>query len=150
MVTQGLRPWISRAFCNSVGEVDWCKFCLRIKFGSQVIKALRSLGWMCMRSISFKPAIHCDLLGSVWVWNGGRRKHWQIQICARKFTGPNLHFEIMHQLNYGTGYPKRMHHFASHILQSDNSGLLNHVRRIDWFKGFLVAYFIGEEKENSL
>ena len=35
------------------------------------------------------------------------------------------------------------------MIQIDNCGLLNHVRRIDWLKA-LVAYLIDKEEESSL
>ena len=53
LVTQGLQPWASRAFCDSAKEVDWCKFHLHIMLGLQVIKTLKEkkariiVIWVC-------------------------------------------------------------------------------------------------------
>ena len=40
------------------------------------------------------------------------------------------------------GYCKCVHHFSMHeIIRTDSCGLLNHMRRIDWFKGFSNVFY---------
>ena len=37
LVTQGLQPWASRDFCDSMSEVDWYRFHLHIMYSSPVL-----------------------------------------------------------------------------------------------------------------
>ena len=90
LVTQGLQPWASRAFCASVREVDCgASFVLHTMFSLQVMKTIRGLKWTCTYRNSVN--IRMNLLFVSWqVYGNKMTVNVNVLIIICKFIFVNV------------------------------------------------------------